>query len=96
MMEKKKSNHPDHARTLHRISRIEGQLAGVRKMIEGRRYCPEILIQTRAIKAAIDALEAAILEKHLHCCVRTAFRSDDEREVKTKVRELTELFRRGA
>lgn len=96
MAKKEKSVHPDHKKTLNRVNRIAGQLTGVAKMIEDRRYCPEILIQTRAIKAALDSLEATILEKHLNCCVRNAFESNNEKEIKTKIKELTELFRRGA
>ena len=84
--------HADHARELSRIKRIRGQLEGVQKMIEERRYCPDILSQTRAISSAIRSLEVALLENHLNHCVAKAFDTKDELEREDKIRELLELF----
>lgn len=84
----------DHRRELNRLSRIIGQLEGVRRMIEERRYCPEILIQTRAASSAIRSLEGAILEGHLRHCMVTALASASASERATKVDELVDLFER--
>ena len=89
------SCHPDHSKDMIRLNRIEGQLGGIRKMIEEQRYCPEILMQTRAVKAAIKSLEASILEKHLEHCVREAFSAKNKNAREEKIKELTELFRKN-
>jgi DNA-binding FrmR family transcriptional regulator len=86
--------YPDHSVELKRLSRIQGQIEGVRKMIEERRYCPEILTQLRAVRAALAALEANVLESHLQSCVTDAFASGNEKEREQKIRELKEIFRR--
>ena len=88
------SCHPDHSKELNRIKRMQGQLEGVKKMIEEGRYCPEILIQTSAIAAAIRSLETQILEKHLKHCVTQAFESNDKTESDKKIKELLNLFQR--
>ncbi len=61
--------HPDHSGELKRLNRVAGQIEGVRAMIEEQRYCPEILTQLRAARAALRALETAILGTHLGACV---------------------------
>lgn len=95
-MAKKKQmkSYPDHASELSRINRIMGQLEGIKRMIEEKRYCPEILVQTRAIGAALRSLETAILDKHLHCCVITAIQSGNRKESDGKMKELLELFQK--
>ena len=86
-------SHPNHSGEIHRINRIIGQLEGVQKMILERRYCMDILNQTKAITSAIHSLESALLEKHLHHCVVASFsQSEEEREQKTK--EILELFKK--
>ncbi|MCG3174247.1 MAG: hypothetical protein GMKNLPBB_02475 [Myxococcota bacterium] len=86
--------HADHSREIHRINRIAGQLEGIRRMIEEGRYCPDILIQIRAARSAMDSLYAEVLEGHLRHCVSGAMRSGPEDEVETKINELMELFRK--
>lgn len=88
-----KKGNPDHRAELHRVNRIAGQLDGVRKMIEAGHYCPDILVQTKAIAAAIRSLEAAILERHLTNCVQDAFSKGAEAERTKKVEELVKVFR---
>lgn len=79
---------------MKRLSRIQGQLAGIGRMIEARRYCPEILMQTRAAVSAIKALEDEILEQHLRHCVRDAFEAKDSVSGDAKIAELMDLYRR--
>ncbi len=86
--------HPDYMKELNRLSRIGGQVEGVKKMVQDRRYCPDILIQLRAIRAAVSALEASILETHLDSCVTEAFASNDADQKKQKIAELKELYRK--
>ncbi len=85
--------HPDHSKQLHRINRIIGQLEGVKRMIAERRYCPDILTQTRAISSALRSLEGSILELHLASCVKGAIESE-EGYAEEKIEELVALFKK--
>jgi DNA-binding FrmR family transcriptional regulator len=60
-----------------RVNRIEGQVRGIGKMIAEDRYCIDVLTQVSAVQAALDALALALLEHHLHGCVRQAIESGD-------------------
>jgi DNA-binding FrmR family transcriptional regulator len=74
---------------LKRLNYIDGHLAGVRRMIEEDKYCPEILKQTFAVRRAIEKMEAMILEGHLHSCVIDGIKNGREEQV---VQELQELY----
>ncbi|MEE8347225.1 MAG: metal-sensitive transcriptional regulator [Dehalococcoidia bacterium] len=76
---------------LKRLNYIDGHLAGVRRMIEGDKYCPEILKQTFAVRRAIEKMEGILLEGHLHTCVATGIRDNREDEVISELMELFEL-----
>ncbi len=91
----KKPCHPDHSSEIKRLKRIQGQLEGIERMILERRYCIDILNQTKAVTSAIHSLESALLEKHLRHCVRESFslqNSDEEMEL--KIREIMEIFKK--
>lgn len=85
---------PRHSDCLKRLSRIEGQVRGVSRMIDEQRYCIDILTQIRAIKAALNKVESEILKDHADHCVADAIQSGDETEQKKKFNELIELFGR--
>jgi CsoR family transcriptional regulator, copper-sensing transcriptional repressor len=87
--------HPDHSKEMHRINRISGQLEGVKRMISEREYCPKIITQIQAVRAALKSLESIVLEKHLEKCVKDALNSKDQRDAKAKMNELMDLFRRN-
>ena len=75
-----------------RLSRIEGQVRGIGKMIADDRYCIDVLTQIRAVRAALDRVEQEILSDHLQHCVAHAFHAGDERERQTKIDELMEVL----
>lgn len=91
-MENEKHRHPCHKQEIPRLNRVIGQLEGVKKMIEELRYCPDILIQLRAARSAIRAVESNILKTHLQSCVAQSFASEEGKE--QKLNELKELFDR--
>ena len=91
----KEITHPDHTKLNVRLSRIEGQIGGVKKMIEERRYCLDILAQTRAMQSALKAVEAEILNTHLAHCVKDALHSTDETEAEKKLAEIVKVFKSG-
>lgn len=92
IMTEKISANPDHCCELGRVNRIIGQLEGIKKMIGEGRYCPDILIQLRAVRSAVKAVQGNILKKHLQHCVAKSFASEAERDA--KIEELKELFDR--
>ncbi len=76
---------------LKRLSYIEGHLAGIRRMIEDDKYCPEILKQTFAVRRAIEKLETIMLDGHLHNCVVQGIRDGRDEQVVGELLELYEL-----
>ena len=84
---------PDHADNLVALRRIEGQIRGVQKMIEGRKYCLDILTQIYAVKGALSRVEDKILEKHFSNCVTEAVKGASEKRKKQKLGEILKLFR---
>jgi len=86
--------HPDHGNEVPRLNRIAGQIDGVKRMIEERRYCPDILTQLRAARSALKTVEASILENHLNACVASAMEQGDSKAVAGKISEIRELFKR--
>ncbi len=88
------TNRPDHSAELKRLNRIDGQINGIRKMIEERRYCPDIMIQVKAVRSALRSLEASLLERHMEHCVADAFAEKNADAVNGKIAELVELFKK--
>ena len=81
-----------HTNQLQRLRRVEGQIRGVIKMIENKRYCMDILQQTRAISAALRAVENNIMEDHMTSCVVTAMKSNKKNEQANKIKEVIEVI----
>ncbi len=77
-----------------RLKRIEGQVRGIARMIEEDRYCIEVLMQIRAIRAALRAVEDAVLKDHVEHCVEAAIASGDDNEQHRKVQELVAVLTR--
>jgi DNA-binding FrmR family transcriptional regulator len=81
----------DRAQLLRRLSRIEGQVRGIARMIEREEYCVDILQQTAALRAAVDAVSIMVLEDHVQGCVRTAA---ERGEADQYVDEVLDVVRR--
>lgn len=77
---------------VNRLKRIEGQVAGLARMVEDDRYCIDILTQLQAVKAALSKVEDAILEDHAAHCVAAAIKSGDADAQRAKFSELVELI----
>ena len=88
------TQHPSHQEQMPHLNRVSGQVEGIKKMIEERRYCPEILNQLRAIRSAIKSIELRILDTHLSSCVNEACLSQDQNEQRKKIDEIRELIKR--
>jgi DNA-binding FrmR family transcriptional regulator len=81
----------DKSQLVRRLSRMEGQVRGIARMIEREEYCVDILQQTAALRAAVDALSVLVLEDHVQGCVRTAA---ERGEADAYVHEVIDVVRR--
>ncbi|MBQ8350939.1 MAG: metal-sensing transcriptional repressor [Clostridia bacterium] len=86
---KKRTEEEVHA-LLNRLSRIEGQVRGLRGMVERSAYCPDILNQVAATRAALDAFSRELLSAHIRTCVAEDVRAGRE----DTVEELVALLQR--
>jgi DNA-binding FrmR family transcriptional regulator len=80
---------------LRRLSRIEGQVRGLARMVEEDRYCIDIVTQISAVRAALRRTEEEILEDHVANCVEHAIASGDKSEQRRKVNELIDVLSRA-
>jgi DNA-binding FrmR family transcriptional regulator len=80
---------------LKRLSRVEGQVRGISRMVEEDRYCIDIVTQITAVRAALRKIEGEVLRDHVAHCVEHAIRSGDRDEQRRKVAELMEVFGRS-
>ena len=83
---------PDHADNIVALRRIEGQVRGVQKMIEDRKYCIDILTQIHAVKGALSRVEEKILGKHFQHCVAEAIKGTSDKEKQQKMDEILKLI----
>lgn len=83
----------DHTPQLKRLSRIKGQVAGIERMIADRRYCPEIVMQIKAVCSALKSLEATVIEGHIRHCVKHAIESGDAYVAEQKIDEVIGLIK---
>ena len=82
--------------TLKRLSRIEGQVRGLARMVEDDRYCIDIVTQVAAVRAALRRAEEEILRDHVAHCVEHAISSGDKADQRRKVAELMDVMGRAA
>jgi DNA-binding FrmR family transcriptional regulator len=82
------TEHPSHEEELVGLRRIEGQVRGVQKMIEERRYCVDILTQLGSIAGAMRKVEENILARHLRSCVRASLAGTDRDDQNRKIDEI--------
>ncbi len=84
------------AATLKRLNRIEGQVRGLARMVEGDRYCIDIVTQIGAVRAALRRVEEEILRDHVAHCVDHAIKSGNKADQRRKVVELMDVMGRAA
>lgn len=78
---------------IHRLNRIEGQIRGIRAMVEKNAYCADILTQTAAVNAALNSFNKVLLSNHLRTCVATDLRSGKDETIDELVALLQKLMR---
>lgn len=77
----------------NRLSRIEGQIRGIKKMIENDAYCNDVLIQSAAVGAAINAFNRELLSNHIHSCVVRDIREGKDEVVDELMVTLQKLIK---
>jgi DNA-binding FrmR family transcriptional regulator len=77
------------------LSRIEGQVRGIARMVEEDRYCIDIVTQVSAVRAALRRLEEEILRDHVAHCVEHAISSGNKADQRRKIEELMEVVSRA-
>ena len=78
---------------VNRLKRIEGQIRGIRGMVENGAYCPDILTQSAAVSAAMNGFNRELLSSHIKTCVVEDIRRGDEETVDELVRLLQKLMK---
>ena len=82
---------PKHDTLLPRLRRIEGQVRGIARMVEERRYCIDIIQQLTAARKALDQVSLQIMNQHVNSCVSEAIRRQDG---EAKITELMQTITR--
>jgi len=90
----KKRSEKEYKDLMNRLKRIEGQIRGIEKMVEEDRYCIDILMQSSAVSAAINAFNRELLERHIRCCVADNIREGSEEEASEVIEELVATMQR--
>jgi len=80
---------------LKRLSRIEGQVKGLSRMVEADRYCIDIVTQIAAVRAALRRAEEEILRDHVAHCVEHAISSGSKAAQREKIEELMAVVSRS-
>ena len=86
--------YPNHEAQLMRLGKIEGQIKGIRRMIEERRYCIDIAQQVRAVAAALEQVKLGVLETHVRHCVKDAAQAKQPEALDEKLDEVIRVLGR--
>ena len=77
----------------NRLSRIEGQVRGLREMLHQEAYCADILVQVSAVSAALNSFSRELLTEHIHTCVADGIRQGDDQVIDELVAVLAKLMK---
>ena len=77
----------------NRLSRIEGQVRGLREMLNQEAYCADILVQVSAVGAALNSFSRELLTEHIHTCVADGIRQGDDQVIDELVAVLAKLMK---
>ena len=89
-----KERSPEEIRCLvNRLSRIEGQVRGIRGMVENGAYCPDILTQSAAVSAAMNSFNRELLASHIRTCVVQDIREGDADTIDELLKLLQKLMK---
>ncbi len=79
---------------VNRLKKIEGQISGIKRMVEEEKYCVDILHQISAVAGALGQVSKIVMKRHLESCVTAAIKTGTTKERDKKLDELMEVFTR--
>jgi DNA-binding FrmR family transcriptional regulator len=80
----------DKQKVINRLNRIEGQVRGLKKMVEEEKYCVDVITQTSSARSALKGVEDALLESHLSTCVVNQIKSGKQKKA---VEEILKVYK---
>lgn len=83
----------EYKKLIHRLNRIEGQVRGIRGMVEKGVYCPDILVQSAAVTAAMNAFNRELLSDHIRTCVANDIREGNDETIDELLKTLQKLMK---
>ncbi len=89
----KKRDDEEYKRLINRLSRIEGQIRGIKGMVEKDAYCPDILIQVSAVNSALNSFNKELLASHIKTCVANDIRNGKDETIDELVLTLQNLMK---
>ena len=89
----KERSEEEYKSLIHRLNRIEGQIRGIRNMLEKSAYCPDILLQVAAANAALNAFSKELLASHIKTCVAQDIRDGKDETIDELVDTLQKLMK---
>ena len=90
---KKERSPEEYAKLINRLNRIEGQIRGIRGMVENGAYCPDILVQSAAVNAAVNAFNKELLASHIRTCVADGIRQGKDEVIDELVATLQKIMK---
>lgn len=89
----KERSEDEYKKLIHRLNRIEGQIRGIRGMVENSAYCTDILVQVSAVNAALNAFNKELLANHIRTCVTEDIREGKDETIDELVTILQKLMK---
>lgn len=89
----KKRDGAEYTDLIHRLNRIEGQIRGIKRLVENDAYCTEVLIQVSAAKSALNSFNKILLSNHIKTCVAENIREGNYEVVDELVATLQKLMK---
>lgn len=89
----KQRSEEEYKSLIHRLNRIEGQIRGIRNMVEQGAYCTDILVQSAAVTAAVNAFNKELLANHIRTCVAQDIREGKDEVIDELVTTLQKLMK---
>lgn len=92
-MKHKHRGEKEYKSLINRLNRIEGQVRGIKSMVENEAYCTDILMQVSAVQAALNAFNRELLSNHIHTCVAENIRKGDDSVIDELTAALQKLMK---
>lgn len=89
----KQRSEQEYTDLIHRLNRIEGQIRGIKSMVERDAYCPEILTQVAAANAALNSFNKVLLANHIRTCVAQDIREGKDETIDELVATMQKLMK---